>query len=448
MADFRVPFYGDNEESVEDALYRDYLRKAEEGVYGPPKPPPTVLPSPNIGRVQGGFLDDVSRGVLQSLQNSPRARSMGGGIAQGALGAFASARQAGVEGRGQQLSAAQKAFEEDQKGRLAERSAAARSLAQHRWQMQRDAAKPQAAAKRMIRLTPEIRKEMEKEGIFVSSAVTELPEDNQAFVRDRRQSDPLLDERRRQIIEQGRAMNLSPKALKFYTERALAMGGDLSGIPGLSRNPRMAAAMIENAAAEADKIGMTGYDAADAKARYRAEAAALTDVTRTAERARPFANLLHKNIGVLRGTMNGIKDTGTMFGNRPVRAVVQQMGDAEQAKFNVAIVPVQKEISRLLESTNLTGTLSVQAQEELRAVLSRDFTLPQLEGALEILEAETNNRIEAYDEAMQSGGFNVGTNRPGTPGATVPLKGNEGGASLLKSIMSGVKKGAQSVVTK
>lgn len=132
-----VPFYGDNEEGLNDALYRAYLDQAEQSVYGPPKAPPQMGRSPNLGPISGRFLDDVSRGVLQGLQNS-RPQGFGQNFAAGALGAFSSARQAGVEGRGQQYAAQLKAQEEEQKGRLSERSAAARSLAQHRWQMQRE----------------------------------------------------------------------------------------------------------------------------------------------------------------------------------------------------------------------------------------------------------------------------------------------------------------------
>jgi hypothetical protein len=247
--------------------------------------------------------------------------------------------------------------------------------------------------------------------------------------------DPLVAQRRSQIIEAAEALGgISPKAMRFWAERSASMGGELP--PGLSRNPAMLRAFLENTASEAEKTGMSGYDMAARRAEFRAEAAALSDVTRTAERAKPFANLLHKNIGVLRGTMQGIKDTGTLFGNRAVRSIVMQMGDKEQARFNTALVPVAKEAARLLESTNLTGTLSVDAQKELRAILSNSFTLPQLEGALEIIEAETNNRIQAYEEAKGAIKDNL------VPGAEpdTPIKGNEAGASWLKNIAPTIKK--------
>jgi len=380
--------------TVDDAAFQAAFERMNRAAYPPrPVPMPPQSPDVRLGRLNlsGGRLDAASMAVLQALQNQPRPQGFGANFVTGLAGGLAGGRVQGMSARQQQYEAERdkaKAYNE-----AAERFRGQAALAAERSRGgTKDAPKKMSEAYLDTKLmTPDELAAFRKrfphiyippDGIVYRGATDEKPKESDT-------------------------VSMSPRAAKFWSQRSLSMGGD--GIPpGMGRNPRLLTAFLENTAAEADKIGMTGFDAAKAKARYRAGANAMSDLTRTMERAKPFAALLHKNIAVLRGTMGKVKDTGIQWANKPLRAVMGQMGSVEQAQFRTALVPVAKESARLLESTTLAGVLSVEAQQELRAVLSGSYTIPQLEGVLEIIEQETNNRLEAYEEAAASQGETVG----------------------------------------
>jgi hypothetical protein len=195
---------------------------------------------------------------------------------------------------------------------------------------------------------------------------------------------------------------------------------------------------------------MSGYDMARAAATYKSDTGSLTKLTATHDAASAFEGMVHKNSDILRGVMKKLKDSGVTWANRPVRALVSGLGSVDQAKFRAQLVPLQTEFARLITSPNLTGVLTNEARNEIQSVLSGSYTIPQLEGALEILELDATNRVKAYEDRLGIVRGRIG--RPGGPltapedesfldqpalepdTVAVPLKNNSAGSEFLKRL--------------
>ena len=404
----------------EQALMLRFLQLA--GVQPQQAPQMEESPGIHIGRfgVSGNRLDSISRAVLAAMQNQPRATGGGAGFAQGFAQGFSGSRVRAADERKARYEAAQKDAQDRREwARRVQQSGAEIMLRQRAEGMFPNAGtatqKPNEAY--IVLDTPE------KEAAFKAQFPhVDVPPDK-TVMRSWLKSDEGTDlnnqikaERLRNLKE-NIPKGLSPKAINFWTEHVLS-GGDLPQWVA-TRDPQARRALAENAAEEASKTGMSGYDLARARAAFKAEASALTDVTRTAENARPFINLLHTNMDVLMNTAQKIKDTGTAWGNVPVRQLVVGLGSKDQVAFNTALLPVVTEAARVLTSPNMRGVLTDDARHELESVVSRNFTMAQLEGAIEILRLESNNRLDAYDEAVSSIKGKLGV-APGAEAAAPP----------------------------
>ena len=100
-------------------------------------------PDFNVGplHLNGSGVDAASLAVLRAMQHMPQPTSGLGGLASGFVSGYAGARAAKAQSRQAANAAEDKRVLGDDIERRKQAAAYGRSLAQHRWQMQRDAAK-------------------------------------------------------------------------------------------------------------------------------------------------------------------------------------------------------------------------------------------------------------------------------------------------------------------
>lgn len=168
-------------------------------------------------------------------------------------------------------------------------------------------------------------------------------------------------------------------------------------------------------------------DIAANKADLQKNTRALTDLQKLYDASTAFEATAIANANVMEGTLKGIPDTGTRFGNRVSRFLASQMGSPQVSQFYTALETVKPEFARLLTSPGATGGLLTDtSRREMSAVLSGDFTKPQLIHSLNILKRDAANRRTAYSNQIdairarlawnQSGAnpnFNIGAQQTG-----------------------------------
>ncbi len=200
-----------------------------------------------------------------------------------------------------------------------------------------------------------------------------------------------------------------------------AKGG---GLPPLGMSKASAEARMKIMAYAAHHF--PNLDVAANRADLQKNIRALTDLQKLYDASTAFEGTAIANADVMIGTLKGIPDTGTRFGNRIGRFLASQAGSPEVSQFYTALETVKPEFARLLSSPGATGGLLTDtSRREMSAVLSGDFTKPQLIHSLNILKRDAANRRMAYSKQIdvirarlawnQSGAnpnFNVGAQQP------------------------------------
>ena len=178
-----------------------------------------------------------------------------------------------------------------------------------------------------------------------------------------------------------------------------------------------------------------------AAASYKADSQSRGALQKMSDNAEAFIRTADGNAEVLRGAMNKIKDSGVSWTNRPVRSLMAGIGDVDQARFRAAVRVLTPEFARIISSPNMTGVLTNEARSEMQAVMSESYTIPQLEGALQILLQDSRIRRDAYRQQLKDieGRMRGGTSAPADSVSNAPAKGNEVGRAILESVIQSTK---------
>lgn len=142
----RIPYIAPGTDPEMDPMYAQQF--AEDTL---PSAPANYQQPPDMrlfgARLNGAGLDEAARATLAALQNAPAQGNFGTGLLSGLAGGLAGGRVNKAARRDAANLAETKRVEGDTTARRALAGQYARDLAKHRWEMQRDAAKPQAQPK-------------------------------------------------------------------------------------------------------------------------------------------------------------------------------------------------------------------------------------------------------------------------------------------------------------
>lgn len=213
----------------------------------------------------------------------------------------------------------------------------------------------------------------------------------------------------------------SPDAIRTYM--ALVQSGAVQPTITRANAPLMNKVLTGIAGQGDDAI----TDLTGAKASYTADSASLTQTTKQLDAIKAYEGLAHRNIDTLKTTLPKLVDTGLPILNAPVRKVLQMTGSVDVARFQTALRPVQAEVARILNgSSNLTGVVSVHAQNEIENMLPPDYNIEQLMGALDVLDRDMKARSTELGDLKKD--IQGRLRRPPTGGGKTPAvvaPGNE-----------------------
>jgi len=185
-------------------------------------------------------------------------------------------------------------------------------------------------------------------------------------------------------------------ALDLMAEDALA------GKSPSSRNPVLYAKVYERAAEIAKARGMDAQGTIMARNSAQAAHGAFTAVTKQYETLKPFAEMAEKNANVLEGAAAKVSDMGGSFFNTPLRDMQSKFGgNTNVAAFRAALLPVQADFARILNSPTGAGVLSDSAREEMGHALGEGATPGQIRTALNIFRQDARNRKETYEAQIE-----------------------------------------------
>lgn len=205
-----------------------------------------------------------------------------------------------------------------------------------------------------------------------------------------------------------------------------AKGGGLPAL-GLSKESAQAREKILNYAAHQ----FPALDVAGNKADLQKNTRALTDLQKLYDASTAFEATAISNSDVLLGTLKGIPDIPTRFGNKLGRFLASQFGSPQMSEFHTALETVKPEFARLLSSPGATGGLLTDtSRKEMSAVLSGDFTKAQLAHSLNILKRDAGNRRAAYSKQIDAIRSRIAWNQIGAnPNFNVGGQSQSGGSA-------------------
>lgn len=175
----------------------------------------------------------------------------------------------------------------------------------------------------------------------------------------------------------------------------------LAGSPPATRNAAQLAAVTKRAAEIAKSRGMTAQAAVMEQHAAKANTQALNSVTKQYETLKPFAEMAEKNADILEKASQGVSDLGASLFNTPLRDLESKFGGTKTAAFRAALLPVQADFARILNSPTGAGQLTDNARKEMEHAIGPGATVGQIKAAVDVFRQDARNRKESYEAAIK-----------------------------------------------
>ena len=226
-----------------------------------------------------------------------------------------------------------------------------------------------------------------------------------------------------QITQAGvaaRAPQVADEGLDLMAEKYLADGQ----VP--SRNPILIAQVTNLAAQKAKARGMDSTAVVLERNAALANKTALTSVTKQYETLKPFADMAEKNATILEQKSKLVADLGIPLLNTPLRSLGSSFaGNKNVAAFRAALLPVQADFARILNSPTGAGVLTDNARKEMEGAIAPGATVAQIKSALDVFRTDAKNRREAYEATIADLKGKTAVMGPSNPGPANGANGNK-----------------------
>jgi len=216
------------------------------------------------------------------------------------------------------------------------------------------------------------------------------------------------------------APTLTPDALNL-TAKMYAMTGQLPPM-GLGKTGAAVRASIINKAADEYK----SLDLPQQIAAYKANQQSLTKVQGTADKVSAFENTAGKNLDQFLSLAEKIPDTGSPWVNQPIRSLdVKALGSTDLAAANAAREVALREIARVTNDPNLSGSLTDSARKEIQGLSPESATFAQIKAVAKVLRQDMANVHSGLNEQIADIQRRIATPpgqaiQPPAPAALVP----------------------------
>lgn len=197
-------------------------------------------------------------------------------------------------------------------------------------------------------------------------------------------------------LANARAPQIDADGMDMMAEQALA------GTPPSSKNPILYARVYQRAAALAKERGLDAQGAVMAGNAAKASKEGYDTVYKQYATLKPFAEMAEKNAKVLEQKAQDVSDLGAPFFNTPIRDLESKYGgNTKVAALRAALLPVQADFARILNSPTASGSLTDTARGEMEDALGKNATFGQLHAALGVFRQDAQSRKDSYEEQLK-----------------------------------------------
>lgn len=201
-------------------------------------------------------------------------------------------------------------------------------------------------------------------------------------------------------IELGAGMQAAKDKARLPSDDAIDLMAEdiLNGKNPSSKNALLYAKAMDRAAAVAKERGLTAKQVLLERNAAGANKKALDAVTKQYETLKPFAEMAEKNADVLEAKSKLVSDLGASVLNTPIRELQSKFtGNKNVAAYRAALLPVQADFARVLNSPTGSGVLSDTARSEMGKAIKDGATVGELKAALDVFRTDAKNRRESYE---------------------------------------------------
>ena len=201
-----------------------------------------------------------------------------------------------------------------------------------------------------------------------------------------------------QNMDSGQGVTLSDQALDFAAQRYNTTG-NLPPVGIGKSGALMRSRIIERASELAAAKGENGVDVAGNQAGYRANSAALRQVTTYKNMVESFDETANKNADVLLGLVKKGAAGGTPVLNRWIQSGRSQIeGDPDVTAFNTAITTFVNEYSKIMSGATGAAGSTDSARKEASDLINNAMTPKQLNAAISTMRKDMKNRLDSLNE--------------------------------------------------
>lgn len=232
------------------------------------------------------------------------------------------------------------------------------------------------------------------------------------------------------------ASALTPDAVGILGDISLTNGGNVPSF-GMGGG-KQKAAIFNSMAGKAKAQGITGTDIATGSAAFKANSAALSQITKAQTAIGSFEQTASQNADVALGLMNkGAGPTGSPIIDRWVRAGGKSVaGDADVSKFDTALTTFVNEYAKVMSGGYGAAATSDTMQAHARELLNPNMSKEQIVGNIQVMKQDMANRTQSLNDyrsnliqhihAGASGIYQPVTGSPSAPAAAPTAAGGAG----------------------
>ena len=161
-------------------------------------------------------------------------------------------------------------------------------------------------------------------------------------------------------------------------------------------------ALINRAAVLSAERGVAPSTVPGKQAEFKANSAALTNITKDLTSIAPYQEMLEKNADIAIGLAKQVTKSDLPIANKSINWVSKNVtGDPTMAEYLAQIRIVQTEAARVLNNPRLVGQLTDSARHEMEGIIDGTLTVGQTVSVLERLKADGTNRVNAMRQQSE-----------------------------------------------
>lgn len=215
-------------------------------------------------------------------------------------------------------------------------------------------------------------------------------------------------------LQGGGESKLTPEGEKYLVK----LQQTNQAIPRTRRGLRDDDTINRLGAADAKAVAAGETDIPASRAEFKANQAALTQLTKDLSAIKPFKEMLDVNAEIALDLGKKVVSTDSRLANKSLNWLKQNVGDnPDTAEYLAQMAFVQTEAARVLQNPRLVGQLTDTARHEMQSVVSGDMPLKATERVIRRIQQDGKNRIAAMERQADSL-----KQKMGSSGASAPLK--------------------------